>query len=104
MSKKHFIALADVMRECYDSSRVPCCILPRCCPPGLSFGTNSSYILHPLGSNLPPGSREMDVESQGVLLQHIANFCSDQNGRFDRNRWFDYIAGKCGPSGGAVKK
>jgi len=70
MSKKHFIALADVMRAFLETN----------------------------------AGREMDVESQGVLLQHIANFCSDQNGRFDRNRWFDYIAGKCGHSGGAGKK
>jgi hypothetical protein len=30
----------------------------------------------------------------------LAEFCRDQNPRFDRERWLDYIAGKCGPNGG----
>lgn len=34
----------------------------------------------------------------------LAAFCRDQNPRFDRNLWFDYIAGACGPSGGKVKQ
>lgn len=33
----------------------------------------------------------------------LADFCKSQNPRFDRERWLDYIAGKCGPSGGKVK-
>lgn len=33
----------------------------------------------------------------------LADFCKGQNGNFNRERWLDYIAGKCGPSGGAVK-
>ena len=39
-------------------------------------------------------------EEQIALL---ATFCASQNPRFNRERWLDYIAGKCGPSGGAVK-
>ena len=33
----------------------------------------------------------------------LAQFCEGQNPRFMRGRWLDYIAGKCGPNGGAIK-
>ena len=33
----------------------------------------------------------------------LALFCETQNPRFNRERWLDYIAGKCGPSGGRIK-
>jgi len=29
-------------------------------------------------------------------------FCAAQNPRFNRARWLDYIAGKCGPNGGKL--
>lgn len=32
-----------------------------------------------------------------------AMFCRSQNGRFDTDRFRGYIAGTCGPNGGAVK-
>jgi hypothetical protein len=35
-----------------------------------------------------------------VQLQTLAGFCLDSNPRFNRTRWLDYIAGKCGPNGG----
>ncbi len=47
---------------------------------------------------------EMGEMSRGILMQHLANFCAEQNGRFMRDRWLDYVIGKCGPNGGAVKK
>ena len=31
----------------------------------------------------------------------LANFCAAQNPNFNRQRWLDYIAGHCGPNGGA---
>ena len=31
----------------------------------------------------------------------LADFCQSQNRNFMRERWLDYIAGKCGPNGGA---
>jgi len=34
-------------------------------------------------------------------LETIAQFCGTQNHRFKTDRWLDYIAGKCGPNGGA---
>jgi len=36
-------------------------------------------------------------------LSVLAVFCGEQNRRFNRERWLDYIAGKCGPNGGAIK-
>jgi hypothetical protein len=47
--------------------------------------------------------REMDQMSRGILMQHIANFCQSQNSNFKRDRWLSYIAGECGPNGGAIK-
>lgn len=36
-------------------------------------------------------------------IKELASFCARQNPNFDKSRWLDYIAGKCGPSGGAIK-
>ena len=37
-------------------------------------------------------------------IQALANFCYDQNPNFNAERWLAYIAGECGPNGGAIKK
>lgn len=37
-----------------------------------------------------------------VQLDVLARFCRDQNPAFKRERWIDYISGKCG-SGGAPR-
>ena len=34
----------------------------------------------------------------------IAAFCRRNNPRFNSERWFAYLNGECGPSGGAIKK
>ena len=34
-------------------------------------------------------------------IEHLANFCHSVNPAFKRERWLDYIAGTCGPNGGA---
>jgi hypothetical protein len=34
-------------------------------------------------------------------IEHLANFCHEQNPAFKRERWISYIAGECGPNGGA---
>jgi hypothetical protein len=34
-------------------------------------------------------------------LRELAAFLRDQNPRFNRERWLSYIAGECGPNGGA---
>lgn len=38
-----------------------------------------------------------------AVLHTLAGFCADQNPRFNRERWWDYVKGRCGPSGGAIK-
>jgi hypothetical protein len=40
--------------------------------------------------------------SQAAIIE-LANFCEAQNPRFNRGRWLDYIAGKCGPNGGKIE-
>ena len=37
------------------------------------------------------------------VVDMLADFCERQNPNFNRERWLDYIAGKCGPNGGAIK-
>ena len=65
MSKKDFIALADIIRKVNaDDSATP---------------------------------------FTDFQIDELADFCQSQNPNFDRYRWLDYIAGRCGPSGGAVK-
>lgn len=36
-------------------------------------------------------------------IELLADFCTTQNPRFKRDRWLNYIAGKCGAHGGKVK-
>lgn len=43
-----------------------------------------------------------DVSVQKVV-EMLADFCKQQNSNFMRQRWIDYIAGKCGKNGGAIK-
>ena len=45
-----------------------------------------------------PGS---SIAFERHQLDTLADFCRKQNPRFNRERWLDYIAGKCGPNGGA---
>ena len=49
------------------------------------------------------------IKAHGDLFgaEHIhvlAQFCQEQNINFNGDRWIDYIAGKCGKSGGKVKQ
>ena len=69
MSKKHFIALADAIRE---HNRI-------------AVNTNG---------------QPFDMEQ----IDTITRFCIAQNSRFNSQRFVDYIAGLCGPNGGAVRK
>jgi hypothetical protein len=34
-------------------------------------------------------------------IHDLASFCQSQSSNFNRERWLDYIAGKCGPNGGS---
>ena len=67
MSKKDFIALADVIKN--ENAKNP-------------------FWNH---------------EFEPAQIEALADFCQSQNPNFKRERWLEYIAGKCGPSGGAVK-
>lgn len=67
MSKKDFIALADVIIRSAPADR-------------------SAY----------------GIFNRSAILA-LADFCASQNPMFKRDRWLDYIAGKCGKNGGAIK-
>ena len=69
MSKKHFIALADAIRELFNKT----------------------------------GCADTDGVRKEYVLEILARFCQQQNSNFNRERWLDYIAGECGPSGGSIK-
>jgi hypothetical protein len=73
MTKKHFIALADAIRR-YNESAFP-------------HGTNT---VSPLKFSY-------------TQLLCLADFCEDQSPRFNRERWLDYISGKCTANGGRIK-
>lgn len=64
MTKKHFILLADMIKDHNKSS--------------------------------------MNEPFRHDHLVMLASFCAKQNPNFDRDRWFDYINGKCGPSSGKI--
>jgi len=67
MSKKDFIALADMIR------------------------THNREFLE-------------NYRFNEMHLIALAEWCREQNPRFMRERWLDYIAGKCGKNGGAIKQ
>lgn len=37
-------------------------------------------------------------------IDSLADFCKQQNNAFNYDRWLAYIAGECGPNGGAIGK
>lgn len=71
MTKRHFIAMADAIRE---HNRV------------CNRTTAGMYQAFTNGQ-----------------IAALADFCQSQNSMFNRERWLDYIAGKCGKNGGKVK-
>lgn len=75
MSKKDFIALANLIRQHNMIAQ--------------SWGKNVSH---------PPTAFTDDQ------IDDLADFCQLQNPRFMRARWLSYIAGECGPNGGEVKR
>lgn len=75
MTKRHFIALADILRE----------LTPSLCLSG-----------H--GPKVEDG-REMQYND---TITALADFCQRQNPQFDRDRWLGYIAGTNGPNGGKL--
>ena len=73
MTKKHFIALADMVKM------------------------NEPINLKQKDSRATPEHRQWERDRNA-----LADFCASQNSRFKRGRWFAYIAGECGPNGGAI--
>lgn len=69
MSKKDFIALADMIRSANQYAA-------KCGQPA--------------------------AFSDAAILE-LVTFCRQQNSNFMKDRWLDYIAGKCGKNGGVVK-
>lgn len=39
-----------------------------------------------------------------TAIMALAEYCQSQNSNFKRDRWLDYIAGKCGKNGGKVRQ
>lgn len=46
---------------------------------------------------------DYSVHFKGGQIRTLAEFCYAQNPRFNRERWLDYIEGKCGPNGSGRK-
>lgn len=73
MSKKHFIALADAIRE------------------------------HNKAVNTPERYHVSPSTFDEAQIETLAQFCQATNERFNRERWLGYIAGTNGKNGGKVK-
>ena len=72
MSKKDFIHLADVVK---------------------------SY--EPINLRQQDARASAEHRMWETMRDGLASFCAGQNPRFMRDRWLAYIAGECGPNGGA---
>jgi hypothetical protein len=89
MTKKTFIALADVVRQL--TVPEPHLITPEDTEDEIA---NAESRYHAMGQQL---MRER-------MISALADFCQSQNSRFDRERWLAYIYGECGPGGGKVAR
>jgi hypothetical protein len=90
MSKKHFIALADAIRE-YLPERL------ECASQDYPQRNEQGYQVAPIALLTPALAQE-------IVIDILADFCKAQNRNFDRARWLGYIAGENGPNGGKVKR
>lgn len=79
MTKKHFIQLADTIKA------------QRPNPENAKKGTSIRDFI------------DGQLTQWEQMRDAIANFCQAQNPNFNRQRWLDYIEGKCGPNGGKIK-
>ena len=75
MSKKHFIALADMVRDS-----------------------------EPIKLNQKDSRASAEHRQWEVMRDKLADFCATQNPRFIRGRWLGYIAGTSGKNGGKVRQ
>ena len=72
MSKKHFIALADAIRE-----------------------------MEPINLKQKDSRATAEHRQWELMRDGLADFCQSQNSNFKRDRWLGYIAGTNGKNGGA---
>ena len=79
MTKRHFIALAELLRTL---------------EPSMQKGYNSVFDEH--GQRVAHRQWEQTRDA-------LADFCQRYNSHFLRQRWLGYIAGECGPNGGSQK-
>jgi len=76
MSKKHFIKLADMIRD-----------------------IQARHIAaHPTALIRSSGGCML-----ATVREELARVLAEDNPRFNKQRWLAYIAGDCGPNGGKVK-
>ena len=71
MTKKHFIALANLVRE-----------------------------TEPIKLNQIDARASGEHRQWEHMRDALATFCQTQSPRFLRQRWLDYVNGKCGSNGG----
>jgi hypothetical protein len=90
MTKKHFIELADALRNGVREDL---------------YCTADEYPARDKqGYQTTPDLLITPDEAFQVVVNRLADFCKNQNSRFDRERWLSYIAGECGPNGGKVPR
>jgi hypothetical protein len=77
MTKKHFIALADAIRNYNDPDNI--------CRRSAQLSDSDGHYFD-------------FTEAQ---IEALADFCQAQNPDFNRERWLGYIAGTNGKNGGA---
>ena len=75
MTKKHFIELADMVRE-----------------------------TEPINLKQKDSRATAEHRQWELMRDALANFCQSQNAQFKRERWLAYVRGECGPNGGTIKK
>jgi hypothetical protein len=59
-----------------------------------------------LADTIRAHNRNCSLDEMFTKLQiaALAEFCREQNSDFKRDRWLQYINGKCGQNGGAIRR
>lgn len=86
MTKKHFIALADLVK----TARTGVCHDHAC-----AFNEGSKCDCEVQSDARPYNPFKQEH------IDFLADYCERMNPNFNRSRWLAYIAGECGPNGGA---
>jgi hypothetical protein len=86
MTKKHFIALADALKAEHEAM----------CKARIANSAKAN--------SFETGYVNGCINGVSQSIAAVADVCAAANPRFNRGRWLAYIAGECGPNGGAVRK